>query len=121
MPFVENVQSFQKTYRGTEPVVAKFPGRTTPPKLADMSLYIVSYDLEHPQEFGEYEYFHAELRKTRAQKVLQDAWILRSALKADAIRDWLAKFVHRDDRVLVAEISERNWAAWKALGEIREV
>lgn len=86
-----------------------------------MSLYLVTYDLEHTEEFGEYEYFHAELKKTRAQKILQETWVLRSALKADAIRDSLVKFVHRDDRVLVAEISDRNWAAWKAFGEINEV
>jgi hypothetical protein len=85
-----------------------------------MSLYIVSYDLDHSEEFGEYEYFHAELQKTRAQKVLQELWVLRSALKADAIRDSLVKFVHRDDRILVAEVSERNWAAWKALAEFSD-
>jgi hypothetical protein len=86
-----------------------------------MSLYIVTYELGHPAEFGDYEYFHAELGRARALKVLRDVWVVRSALKAEAIRDALAKFVHRDDRVLVAEISERNWAAWKVLGEISEI
>lgn len=86
-----------------------------------MSLYLVSYDLDHSQEFGQYEYFHAELRKTRGQKVLEELWLMRSALKADAIRDSLVKFVHRDDRILVAEVSDRNWAAWKVLTEICEI
>ena len=86
-----------------------------------MSLYLVSCDLEHPQDFGEYGYFHAELGKSRAEKVLRTAWVLRSSLKANAIRDWLVKFVHEDDRILVAEMSERNWAAWKAMAEITDV
>jgi hypothetical protein len=85
-----------------------------------MSVYLVSYDLDHPKEFGGYEYFHAELRKTRARRVLQEVWVLRSALKADAIRDALLKFVHDEDRILVAEVSERNWATWKAMAEIAE-
>jgi hypothetical protein len=83
-----------------------------------LSLYFVSCDLEHPQEFGEYGYLHAALRKSRAEKVLRTAWVLRSSLKADAIRDSLVKFVHEDDRILVAEMSERNWATWKATAEI---
>jgi hypothetical protein len=49
---------------------------------------------------------------------LRTAWVLRSSLKADAIRDSLVKFVHEDDRILVAEMSERNWATWKATAEI---
>ncbi len=85
-----------------------------------MSLYLVSYDLDHPQEFEGYEYLHAELRKIRAHRVLQEVWLLRSALKADAIRDSLLKFVHAEDRILVAEVSERNWATWKAMAEIAE-
>jgi hypothetical protein len=48
-------------------------------------------------------------------------WVLRSSPKADAIRDWLVKFVHEDDRILVAEVNERNWAAWKARAEITAV
>jgi hypothetical protein len=86
-----------------------------------VSLYFVSCDLEHPQEFGEYGYLRAALRKSCAQKVLGTVWVLRSSPKADAIRDWLVKFVHEDDRILVAEVNERNWAAWKARAEITAV
>jgi hypothetical protein len=86
-----------------------------------VSLYFVSCDLEHPQEFGEYGYLRAALRKSCAQKVLGTVWVLRSSPKADAIRDWLVKFVHEDDRILVAEVNERNWAAWKATAEITAV
>lgn len=83
-----------------------------------MSLYLVRCDLEHPREFGEYVYFQAALRESRADKVLPTAWALRSSLKADAIRDRLVKFEPEDDRMLVAEVNERNWAAWKAMAEI---
>jgi hypothetical protein len=47
--------------------------------------------------------------------------MLRSSLKADAIRDSSVKFVHEDDRILVAEVKERNGAAWKAMAEITGV
>jgi hypothetical protein len=86
-----------------------------------LSLYFVSCDLRHPQEFGEYGYLQAAFLKSRAEKVLGTVWVLRSSLKADAIRDWLVKFVHEDDRILVAEVNERNWAAWKAMAEITGV
>jgi hypothetical protein len=86
-----------------------------------LSLYFVSCDLRHPQEFGEYGYLQAALLKSRAEKVLGTVWVLRSSLKADAIRDWLVKFVDEDDRILVAEVNERNWAAWKAMAEITGV
>ena len=81
----------------------------------------MSCDLEHPLEFGEYGYLQAELGKSCAEKVLPTVWVLRSSLKADAIRDRLVKFVHQDDRILVAEMHERNWAAWKAMAEITGV
>jgi hypothetical protein len=86
-----------------------------------MSLYLVGFDLAHSEEFGAYEYFHAELQKSHAQRVLRRAAVLRSSLNADAIRDSLVRFVHRDDRIVVAEISEKNWAAWKAMAEISDV
>jgi hypothetical protein len=81
----------------------------------------VNCHLEHPQEFGDYGYFQAELGKNRAERVLPAVWVLRSSLKADALRDRLVKFVHEDDRILVAEVNERNWAAWKAMAEIADV
>jgi hypothetical protein len=86
-----------------------------------LSLYFVACNLEHPQDFGEYGYLQAALRKSRAEKVPGTVWVLRSSLKAEAIRDWLVKFVHEDDRILVAEVNERNWAAWKAMAEITGV
>ncbi len=83
-----------------------------------MSLYLVNCDLLNQKDFGEYEYFHAELRRMRAEKLLEGAWVVRSALGSTAIRDSLLKFVHADDRLLVAEISVTNWAAWRAMTEI---
>lgn len=82
-----------------------------------MSLHLVSCDLKHPHEFGEYDYLQAALGKSRAKNVLPAGWVLRSSLKADAIRDSLVKFVDEDDRILVAEVNERNWTAWKAMAE----
>ena len=86
-----------------------------------MSLYLVSYELAHASEFGDYDYFHAELQKFRTRRVLQNVLVLRSSLKADTIRDALLKFVHRDDRILVVGISETNWAAWNAEAQILEI
>jgi len=86
-----------------------------------MSLYLVSYELAHAKEFGEYEYFHNELRKSHAQRVLHNVTALRSSLDAETIRDALVKYVHSNDRILVAEISEDNWAGWKLLRTIGEI
>jgi hypothetical protein len=86
-----------------------------------MSLYLVSYELAHTNEFCSYDYFHAELRKYRARRVLPHVILVRSSLDANTIRDALLKFVHQDDRILVAEISETNWAAWKALAETSDL
>jgi hypothetical protein len=83
-----------------------------------MSLYLVSCDLDHPHEFGTYEYLHSKLRKWRAENVLRTAWVVRSSLQAAAILESLTKLVHDDDRILVAQVSDRNWAAWKALGDL---
>ena len=83
-----------------------------------MSLYLVSCDLKHHQEFGDYDYFRLELKKFRAEKLLQTTWALSSSLNSEAIRDSLMKFMHKDDRIVVAEISVTNWAVWKSLFEI---
>jgi hypothetical protein len=85
-----------------------------------MSLYLVAYDHLNHETFGEYEYFMSELRRYKAQRVLLFAWILRSALDSEAVRNSLLKFVHSGDRLLVAEISPTNWAGWKALAEIQQ-
>ena len=86
-----------------------------------MSLYLVGCDLMHRKEFGEYEYFSVELRKSRAEKLLQSTWAFRSSLNSEATHDALAKFARENDRLLVAEISVTNWAAWKAMIELTEI
>jgi hypothetical protein len=85
-----------------------------------MSLYLVSYELAHSNEFSEYEYFYKEMQKFRAQRVMQNLGVLRSSLNAETIRNALVKFVHGDDRILVVEINRANWAGWKATAEITD-
>jgi hypothetical protein len=85
-----------------------------------MSLYLVGYELAHSDEFSEYEYFYRELQKFRTRRVMQNLGVLRSSLDAETIRNALVKFVHADDRILVAEVSGVNWAGWKATAEITD-
>ena len=74
-----------------------------------MALYLISYDLLNKKTFGDYETLISELRKLGAKEALFSQWLLRSSVSSSQIRDFLKKFIHSDDRVLVTEIST-NWA-----------
>ena len=85
-----------------------------------MALYLVGYDLMNHKTQGEYEELMKELKRLGAQKVLLSQWVLQSNVDAEAIRDRLRKFMHEDDRMLVAEITN-NWASCWTLFSINEL
>jgi hypothetical protein len=74
-----------------------------------MALYLISYDLLNKKTFGDYETLISELRKLGAKEALFSQWLLRSNASSSQIREFLKKFIHSDDRILVTEIST-NWA-----------
>ena len=86
-----------------------------------MALYIVSYDLLNKKTFGDYEELIAELKRLGAQKILYSDWGLNNDATSVVIRDHLRKFMHADDRILVAEIGTTNWASYKLLFNIKEL
>jgi hypothetical protein len=86
-----------------------------------MALYLISYDLMNHKTFGQYETLIAELRRIGAQRILLSEWIVRSSSNSAVLRDSLLGFIHADDRFLVCEISETNWASWKTLISIRKL
>ena len=86
-----------------------------------MTLYLISYDLMNHKTFGQYEKLMDELQISEARKILIAGWILKSSETAIQIRDRLRKLIHRDDRLLVTQISDTNWASWAVLTSINDL
>ncbi len=85
-----------------------------------MALYLISYDLMNHKTHGEYEELQKDLKRLGAQKVLLSGWALQSNVDAEAIRDRLRRFMHEEDRILVAEVTN-NWASAWTLSSINEL
>ena len=85
-----------------------------------MSLYLISYDLMNHATFGQYETLIAELRKLGAQRVLLSEWVLRSQSNSSDICNYLMSFIHKADRLFVAEVTA-NWTAYNLLIDMTQM
>lgn len=84
-----------------------------------MSLYLVSCDLSHQKDLGDYEGLMGELKNLGAKQVLLSQWALGSKSSAVELRDHLKPFVHSDDRLVVCTMG--SWAAWRAMSNMNDV
>ena len=76
--------------------------------------YIVSYDLLAPGR--DYTTLTNELTKLGAQRVLLSQWIVRrNNTNAEAIRDYLRRFIDSNDRILVTCLDSADWAGWNLM------
>jgi hypothetical protein len=75
-----------------------------------MAIYQVSYDLQKPEEH--YEDLFEELDDfKRAQRIMDNAWLVRSSKTADEIYGQLEEHLFRKDKLLVIEVSN-NYKGW---------
>jgi hypothetical protein len=72
-------------------------------------LYLVSYDLLNKETFGEYETFIGEIRRLGGQEALLSQWLLRSSATPTQLRDFLVRYMHNDDRLLISALDD--WAS----------
>lgn len=82
-----------------------------------MAVYLMSYDL-HERSWEFYSQLNDALTKAGAERVLLSQWVIVSAATAVALRDWLGQLVGRtgpQDRVLVNEVANTNWAGFAML------
>lgn len=72
-----------------------------------MQTFLVTYDLMSPGK--DYQSLVSELQRLGGQRVLLSVWTIQSSHAATDLRDHLAKFVDRNDRVFVAAMSSWAW------------
>jgi CRISPR-associated endonuclease Cas2 len=84
-----------------------------------MKLFMVSYDLVNPGR--DYNKLIDKLKSMGAQKVLLSQWVLLSNLSAQQIRDTLQQFIDTNDRVVVIEFTDRDWATYNAMTKLNDV
>lgn len=86
-----------------------------------MAVYWVGYDLLNHATFGQYETLIHELERLGAKKILYSDWVVRSTYSSEVLRNHFMQFIHARDRILVAEISASNWAAFNLLLNINNI
>jgi hypothetical protein len=85
-----------------------------------MALYLISYDLLNKKTFGDYEELIGALRQMGAKEVLFSEWMWKGEnYSCVKMRDYLRKFMHADDRILVTEVSD--WAGYNTMIKISDL
>jgi hypothetical protein len=77
-------------------------------RLRRMNMFSVSYDLLKPGQ--DYTALWARLRALGATRVLESQWALRGAYTATALRDDLVKYIDTNDRLLVIDVTNSQFA-----------
>ncbi len=78
-----------------------------------MKVYQISYDLRKQRDHSALQ-SRIQSYKTLSH-TLESSWIIASEQSAVQIRDYLAKAIHREDRLIVTRL--QGEAAWKNLGD----
>lgn len=84
-----------------------------------MTLYLISYDLLNHATMNQYKELTSKLKDLGAKEVQRSEWIWRSKNTPTEIRDYLQKFIHTSDRLLITAISD--WASWNSLTDINKI
>jgi hypothetical protein len=77
-----------------------------------MNMYSVSYDLIAPGK--DYAPLWARLRELGAVRVLESQWVFRNAARVGAVRDDIARYIDANDRLLVIDATNGQFA-WQNL------
>ncbi|WP_234775342.1 hypothetical protein [Paraburkholderia tropica] len=76
-----------------------------------MALYFLDYDLRKQRD---YQPLYDELARFKAVRMLESSWCFnRVNTSAAGLRDHFKQFIHADDGLLVAEVTD--WATYKVL------
>lgn len=76
-------------------------------------VYMVSYDLNHPETRGDYGELIAQLEVMGFQRLLYSQWVVRwtpANSSAAVIRDILRPYIDPNDRLLVTCLDNADWA-----------
>lgn len=78
-----------------------------------MRAYLITYDLNRPGQ--NYDVLFAALKNIGTHwHFMQNAWIVQTQLSAEQVRDNLARYIDRNDKLWVSLITE---AAWRGLSD----
>jgi hypothetical protein len=84
-----------------------------------MALYLISYDLNKPEK--DYPKLWEALKEIGAKKVLYSQWaVSRVNTTSAGLRDYIWKFMDSNDRLLVADITDR-YAGYNLMTKLNEL
>ena len=76
-----------------------------------MAKYLLTYDLIAPGR--NYQTLWSELGRFSATRVLLSTWVFRRLnTTCVGLREHFKRFVDGNDRLLIIDISDENWASW---------
>lgn len=81
--------------------------------------YIISYDLIAPGK--NYQPLYDALQAAGAKRVLLSQWAVKINQTAEQLRDAIRAYMDANDRLLVDELSDSNWASWNALIDLNKI
>lgn len=82
--------------------------------------FMLCYDIHRPGKG--YHALYDELGKFKAKKVLESQWVFRRTnTNAAGLRDHFKQFIDSNDRLLVVDLSNGNWASFNSMVSINDV
>jgi hypothetical protein len=81
-----------------------------------MPVFVVSYDLNREKD---YQRLWDALTALEGRRILYSQWVVYSPTTAEALRDTLARFIDRDDSLLVMDRDSRDWGATNLMTPLR--
>jgi hypothetical protein len=67
-----------------------------------MSFFLVAYDLQEPKDYGS---LGAALRGLKAKEIMKSVWVVPRDGNADSLREYLATYLERSDRLFVTRLA----------------
>jgi hypothetical protein len=71
-----------------------------------MTAYHLVYDLRNESGSQDYEPLWAELRRLKAHRTQYSMWLVNASNSAKELHDHFKKFLDKDDRIWVSEITK---------------
>lgn len=83
-----------------------------------MALYSITYDLVGKRDYEKIFRGIKEVSNGSYTKPTESQWIVKSNKSAKEIRDYLGKFIDKDDILFVIPVDGRNWAAYSIADDV---
>ncbi len=86
-----------------------------------MSIILISYDLGVPETSEDYKKLIAHIKSYGTwAKPLYSTWFVKTEKTCAQVRDEVKKFLDKNDKLLVMDVTDDNWATYGVDKEVTD-